>query len=81
MRKEESSNRYKQNNKSYDVSYDVFCARNDKLPYNTYMVENIVVFFLLTNDCRRKFLAFLGNVDARFLDLQCGDFECVDPAY
>jgi hypothetical protein len=45
------------------------------------MVENVVVVFLLTDDSRRKFLAFLGNVDARFLELPCGDFECVDPTY
>jgi hypothetical protein len=45
------------------------------------MVENIVVVFLLIDDSRREFLAFLGNVNARFLELPCGDFECVDPTY
>jgi hypothetical protein len=50
-RKEKSS---MQNNQSYDV----FCARYDKLQYNiiqhnTYMVENIAVVFLLTDNSRR----------------------------
>jgi hypothetical protein len=45
------------------------------------MVKSVVVLLLLNNDSRRKFLAFLGNVDARFLELPCGDFECVDPTY
>jgi hypothetical protein len=74
-KKEKSS---MQNNQSYDV---VSCARYDKLPNNTYMVENIVIVFLLIDDSRREFLALLGNVDARFLELLCGGFECVDPTY
>jgi hypothetical protein len=45
------------------------------------MVEHIVVGFLLIDDSRRKVLAFLGNFNARFLELPCGDFECVDPTY
>jgi hypothetical protein len=43
------STKYKLNSQSDDVS----CVRYNKLPYNTYMVENIVVLFLLIDDSRR----------------------------
>jgi hypothetical protein len=45
------------------------------------MVENIAVVFLLIDDSRREILAFLGYVNASFLELPCGDFECVDTTY
>jgi hypothetical protein len=81
MRKRENKQVRVQYNQSYDVSCHISYKRYKIMQYNTYMVENFVVVFLLTDDSRRNCLASLGNVFARFLELPCGDFKCMDPTY
>jgi hypothetical protein len=66
---------------SKTINRNMMYPPHDTVQHDTYMVQDVVVLPLLANDSRREFLAFLGNVDARFLELPCGDFECVDPTY